>query len=197
MKKLIRILFFIVTMISAGTSHQMLAQSTEEIRVTFEAYLETVRNKDNPATIEYLYPGLFNIIPKETLLQVMNQLYSDSTVNVSYLDLSLTNVSDIIPHEEKAYALVSYSNKLQMQFITQPGEDDTEAMEMTLNAFNNAYGKENVAYEADTQTFTIYSESDVYAIKDPAYDGWKFIEKKDNLQPILQQLIPAAISDKL
>ena len=39
--------------------------------------------------------------------------------------------------------------------------------------------------------------NEMYAINDPAYKDWKFLEKKDSMKPILEKLLPKKVLKKL
>lgn len=171
-----------------------------EIKQTFEAYFLTVKNKDNAATLEYLYPKMFDFFPKEALLDMMDQMSSDTTMKMDFFIPELHSISDVLTLEGISYALLSYSFTMNIQLNLEDedeiGDEEDSLANITLNMYKEMFGEENVKFIKEESTFEIRTNSELYAIDDPEFKGWKFLEKKENMKPLLEQILPAVVLEQ-
>ena len=65
-----------------------------------------------------------------------------------------------------------------------------------LNLFKAKYGKKNVE-RISSKTIKVKVNNQAYAINALEYDDWKFIEKKDGYEMIIEKIIPKKIIKKL
>lgn len=73
------------------------------------------------------------------------------------------------------------------EFTKNPAES---VLEITFNNFKNQFGEDNVTFKKDEDTFIIFTEKQMFAINDPEYDGWKFVEKSEGFEIIYSEFIP-------
>ena len=55
----------------------------------------------------------------------------------------------------------------------------------------------NVTLDVEKRAFSIDMVSAAYVINNPAYDGWKFLERKKELSPLLEKMLPKKVLKKL
>ncbi len=179
------------------------AQSdTEEIRRVFDEYAVHVINKDNTKLVEYLHPGLFDLAPKEFFIKMMDEAYGDSTININFSEMIVDGISEPVVMEGNKYALIDHNFDIKMQML--PADDSPEAKEenagaaaLSLPMFHQVYGEENVKFDEETVTFTIHSASETIAVNDEKSNGWKFLENKEDTKPLIANILPAAVLEKL
>lgn len=173
-------------------SLNVFAQTTEEkeIRSTFVTYFEAMKNKDNAVVMEYIYPKLFTIVPKETLKAVFDQMYADTTIEISFDSSKINNIAPAKILDGTKYVLVNYSFTLMMKL---KGEDRSEVAEIMHSSFENTYGKGNVRLDTATSTFYIHPPGRMLFINDKGSKEWKLLEIKTEYKEILDQLLPAEI----
>lgn len=174
----------------------------EEVKKIFEEYFTTVIQKDNEKTLEYIYPKLFDNFPKDKMLESLNKLKAD-TLSVTTLENGIVeNISEILEIEGIKYALVKYSFKMTLKYLKNNGNKKLmEGEKYTIADFTHTmlkekYGEKNVKYTKKTSTFEVNVSNEMYAVKDPVYKDWKFLEKKGSMKPILNKLLPKEVIDK-
>lgn len=178
-----------------------LGQSTnDEIRDTFEEYFQTMVDEDYGSTMEYIYPKLFEHFPKDQLQAVFEQMAADTSMRVGFEQPGIQRISDKMEMEGISYVMVNYSYKMSITFLD--AEDDTEGEELnseeiTVNVFRQMYGEDSVSYNSEKHYVLIGVAKNLYAINNPDYKGWKFLEKAENMMPLLEQMIPAKVIKKL
>lgn len=178
--------FLIVTNLSA--------QDKEVISQEVGKYFETLKAKDVKASLEYIYPKIFEIAPKGKIEQSMNETFNDPTLELNFKDLAIGTVSDVIVQDGVKYALIAYSYKMTIKSLEDLGKDFEKQL---LGTYIDMYGKNNVEYDKKTKTYSIAVTTSMYAINSPKYSGWKFLENKKGMEIILQKLIPESVTEQL
>jgi hypothetical protein len=174
----------------------------DEIRRTFETYFKAVQEKDNRTTLDYIYPKLFDMYPRERMLESMDRMKEDTTTIINFGRGSITSISDKLEVEGIHYALVKYAFRMTMVMNGSSDEagtdgEDFNSAEATYEMLKETYGDKNVTFDPENRKLDIQVANEMYAIKDPAYKDWKFLEKKENMMPILQKLLPRDVLKKL
>lgn len=222
MKQLTGIFFLLLCWSSA--SAQADKQVLEE---KLSDYIRLTKAKDFAGVMEYIHPKLFEMAPKEMIIEAMEKVYSDPMQEMNFDDFSIAGISNVIKDKNVDYALVNYTYKLQLHlteafFENEEEEEDeeeegdegddeeeegeeeedtvdakSEVMQFMLAFFEERFGKERVRLDDATNTFHVDAESEMFAILDPAIGDWKFIENKEQYEAILNKIVPAKVRKKL
>jgi hypothetical protein len=170
----------------------------DEILQTFSEYSSHVENKDNTKLVEYLHPGMFEVAPKEMLIEMMDNAFADKTISMTFGEMRIDSLSDIMVENTNKYCLIYHNFDLTMKML--PTNDSEEAMKVaretaffTYEYMQNAYGEENVKFDKETVSFEILMASQTFAINDEKTDGWKFIEAKKDSHIILKNILPESV----
>lgn len=175
------------------TFHAASAQTDNDaIKKTFEEYFKTIEQQNNAKTLDYIYPKLFEQFPKEFMLKAMNETTNDTTTHIVMSNSVIKNVSKTLTIENIQYALIKYSFTMT---ITETDKDDS--IEFMLKLFQGTYGKNNVLYDKSTKKIEVHIDNEAYAINHPEFQGWKFLEKKESMKPVLEKLLPKKVLKKL
>jgi hypothetical protein len=175
----------------------------DEIKKTFENYFRTVQQKDNAQTLEYIYPKLFEHFPKDRMLEAMDRMKADTTTIIALGNPSVTGISEPLELDGIKYARIRYSFKMTMTIVTTGEEtestedEDFNPADFTYEMLKEIHGDKNVVYDRENSKIDINVTNEMYAINDPTYTGWKFLEKKDSMKPVLEKLLPKKVLKKL
>ena len=174
----------------------------EEIKQSFTGYFNEIEQKNSKNVLEYIYPKVFDHFPKDRMLEAMSKK-SDTTTIVEIDSASIIKISNIFEMNSIKYALIKYCFRITMTFVedkNQPGnhlKENHASTNFRYEMFKKSYGRKNVKYDSVNNIFYIIVSKEMYAISDPAYVGWKFIEKTDNMQPLLEKILPKKVLKKL
>jgi len=168
------------------------------IKSTFTKYFRHLAKHEHSEAMDYIYPPLFKLIPKKTLLSTMKQ--GDKSVDIKLTDLSIEKISPPKNKKEIQYVILGYCYTLTMIFpepsvdpeeeIDEPPEEkENEQLVFTFEILKDKHGKKNVTIDHDRLTLKAKVDSQVYCILDPAYQGWKFLEKKKGMEGLLEKLV--------
>jgi len=174
----------------------------DEMKKTFENYFQTVVQKDNEKTLDYMYPKLFEKYPKDKMLGAMDKMKEDTTTVITVDNANIISISETFELDGIKYALITYSFKMTMIIMatgdkseSTVGEDYNQA-DFTYEILKEKYGDKNVLYDQENSKLDINVTSEIYAIKKPTYKDWKFLEKKDSMKQLLEKLLPKKVLKK-
>jgi len=176
---------------------------TEEdtIKQTVLAYFKTTQTLDMEASVEYIHPAIFELVPKEKMIELMKQSFIDPDILLKMDSAEVLKVSPILEDNKIRYGLVNYSFLMHMTMLDDgkpmTDTDSKSSLMFTYNMLKNKYGEKKVRLEAAKGTIHILSETSLFAIKAPEFDGWKFLENKDNMTKILDGVIPESVLKQL
>lgn len=165
----------------------------DEILDVHQRYMQTVEQQDNAATLGFIYPKLFKLYPKGMMLQSMNKASADPSIAIAMHNPKVDNISGSMEHKGIKYATVGYSFLMTMQILVA----NEKMTEFTHTFLTDNYGEENVAFDSASTTFNIQVQNELYAINDPEFTGWKFLEKKESMQILVEQILPKKVLKKL
>lgn len=167
--------------------------SEQEIKTLLDDYWVATQASDWNTVLDFMYPKIFDYVPRETMLEVMGSL-NDDEVKVRFTSVDVKKVSEPYTHENERYALVHYDMVMTMIF---PAEEDQEDFNsFMLGIFEAQYGKKNVNLN-DDNTFDIKVENSMYVIADVGSSDWKLLENKTEQQAMLDMMIPKKVQKQL
>jgi len=175
----------------------------EEIKKTLDGYFLAVSQKDNAKTLDYIYPKLFEKFPKDKMLEALDKRETDTAIIVTFEKGTITSISETMELDGIKYAYIKYSFKITMTIKADTtdsgadGENDLNSADFTYELLKEQFGEQQVQYDREKSIINVnMTENFMYAISNPVYEGWKFLEKKPNLMPILGELLPKKVLKK-
>lgn len=190
------ILFFAI-----ATSLSSFGQdSKKEIERLFYEYLQSIIERDFEKSMNYISDDFFKIVPKEQLVLALEKTFNNPEMEFEIKEPRILDIKDSEVIEKKHYAVLTYSNKIEMKFLTNNEETEDEYNTRTSlinNSLGQTFGQENVLFDQENGSFEIYSEKQVYCISDDGLSEWKFIVIEKRQKPILVKILPNVLTDRL
>jgi len=185
--KLLLVLFLFVTTLVVAQDGK------KEIEVQFMNYMNAIMSKDFNKSMDYAPDELFEIMPRDQFISVMEKVFNDPQIEMHIKDPKVLSVGEVEEIKGKHYAFMTYSNVLTMKFNNSDAESDEEKkmrVEIIKQTFAQAMGEGKVKYNEQTEIFDIYSEKDVYAISKDGKTDWRFIVLEEKQKPVLDKFLP-------
>lgn len=178
-----------------------LAQSNKEtITKHAETYYTHLTNQNFDGILDYMYPQVFEIAPREQMKIGMQQMFNSPDMKIEFLSNEVTQVS----HEKEVdginYAAVFYNSKMKMTFLTEAdnsAEDQKSFLEFMKVTMDSQFGAENVTSDLETMSLVINMDANMFAINDPKYKEWKFIGNDDAMKSLVDTIIPEVVRTEL
>ncbi|UPT66926.1 MAG: hypothetical protein M0D57_21275 [Sphingobacteriales bacterium JAD_PAG50586_3] len=150
-----------------------------DIKKVLTAYGNVVKDKNVDSLFTYMYPKFFDVFPKQDLVDGMKKTFADTNLTITFGDVVVTSVSDVYEEDKIKYAVVNYTNEIQLTLSPTVGTQ--MVLESMKNTYETAYGAANVKSNFATRTFNIKATNAMFAINNPAYGNrWWLLEKKTN-----------------
>lgn len=193
MKKLIHFLasaLFITGTIQASHADD----SLEALNKVLLAYNEATINGDVDTILDYTYPQLFDLAPREQMQASLEQMFtSEGAPEIFNLD---TNVDGPIQnYNDGVFTTVTASTDMSMK---SPDPENTETNEFMLNMLQEQMGaSSSVAFDDENGSFNISRAGKLIAINEGDSE-WKLIDYEQALAvQATTPIIPEDIAEKL
>ncbi len=195
MKQLLTICLtlFVTFSISAQTHKETITKEAQ-------TYYDYMTNQNFDGVLDYMYPKVFDMAPREQMKMGMQQMFNSPDMKIEFLNNDVTNVSDEKEVDGVTYAAVYYNSKMRMTFLSElekSDEDKSTFIQFMKGTMASQFGEENVQAHAETMSLVINMDATMFAIKDPKFDGWKFLGNDDAMQMIVNSIIPESVRTEL
>ncbi len=166
----------------------LFAQSYKDsIKVQFLRYADLLVKKDFVKSAEYINPGLFKILPKAQLMDVLEKTYNNPAFDYNIEEPAIISMGDNKIINGQNYVKLQYSNYLSLHFKGD-GEKIPDTT-LTKEALQAKFGKANVTYNSSTDTYRIFVVENVVA-NSVNKRKWTFVVIQESLKSLLKRFIP-------
>nr|WP_321221198.1 hypothetical protein [uncultured Psychroserpens sp.] len=188
------ILALLISLSSFAQSHKA------EITKNAQTYYDYMTNQNFDGVLDYMYPKVFEMAPRAQMKAGMEQMFSSPDMKIEFLSNDVTKVSEEKVVEGITYAAVFYNSKMKMTFVSEQDkqEDDKKAfLEFMKVTMDSQFGEGNVTSDIKSMSLVINMDATMFAIKDPQYEGWKFIGNDDAMKQLVDSIIPESVRTEL
>ena len=177
------------------------AQSSKvEITKNAETYYDYMTNQNFDGVLDYMYPKVFEFAPRAQMKAGMEQMFASPGLKIEFIANDVTSVSEETVLEGITYAAVFYNSKMKMTFLSEidkPVEDQKTFLDFMKATMDTQFGEGNVTADQETMSLVINMDANMFAIKDPQYEGWKFIGNDDAMKQLVNSIVPEAVRTEL
>lgn len=195
MKHLTALLF--ILFISTTTKAQT---HKTEITNHAETYYTYLTNQNFDGILDYMYPKVFEMAPREQMKAGMQQMFNSKDMQIDFLSNEVNRVTDTVMVNDIIYAAIFYNSKMKMTFTSEmdkPEDDQKGFLDFMKTTMDTQFGAENVTSNFEDMSLTINMDANMFAIKDPQYRNWKFMGNDDAMKQMVDAIIPETVRTKL
>ncbi len=168
----------------------------KNLKADFAGFIQATSDKDFEEILNYFPKSFFNHVPRETMLEVMEQTLNNPAVSMEYNPAKITEISKKISNEGKSYAKFKYSQTYYMSLAQ--GENEKSS------AFNKRMSKAEplirksllngvVEYDKEKRIFVVSETKEVYAISESENTEWKFLTIDPQSLSVINAIIPEEV----
>ena len=176
-------LFCLLHTVASGFSQ--FVKDSAELSSRLEMFMQYNRDMNFEKMMDYIYPKLFTIAPKEQIKEAMESALNDDELTIKLDSLKTEKIYPLFASGNNRYAKISYSMLILMS--TKQQKDSTDMSEI-VPVMQTQYGEENVRFDKKTNTLIIYQKVDMVAIKDELSPEWTFMNLKIG-DPLMDSLL--------
>jgi len=138
--------------------------------------------------MEYMHPKLFDLAPKEQLIEIFRNVYDNEAMKITIEKLENRSISDPFTLNGVKYCKIDYHMVMNMKFKDDKLSDSTAINTMVSNLQEGLPGKE-VSYDANGKQFVVKGSDVIIAIKDNPQTPWLFLGY-DGKNEVVKKLFP-------
>ncbi len=193
------VLFFSIIAITL-TSFNVMSPETN-LRDDFDQYIGFIMDKDFNTCTKFMPEKIFNLIPKDKLVTMMNKTMNDPSVSYEMFAPKVTDLGQIQKIDGNHYAILKYSMKMNIKYHwdKMPDYDEKDGApdnETILIALKAQFGKDNVTYNEATSFFNVMSYKKVAAISKNGNTDWKFAVLDPQQIQLAKMILPTKIIEE-
>ncbi|MEM6722405.1 MAG: leucine-rich repeat domain-containing protein [Bacteroidota bacterium] len=193
-------LLFLCTFVRFSAVAQDYNPEQQAILSGFENFMQAVSDQQFDQVLDRTYPGIFDVAPREFMLEAMEQTFADTTLSIRISDNNIQGISEILSLDKGDYALINYSFKMTMQFLDAETKsldkaDEYHPVRITYDILRTQYDPEGVSLNMDELMIELETINRAYAIKETDFDNWTYLEDKPEMAGVMNQLLPEAMLD--
>ncbi len=160
--------------------------NTSEVEQQFRDYSSLIKDKRFGRAIDqYANEELLEIIPREQILQSMEQIFNSPEIEFKIYDPQNINIdSEEFIKNNKSYCKLNYDQRIDLKF-----NSNVLSVEQLMTALSNEFGAANVQHNTQTGYFEINSHKDAIATSTDR-QHWKFTVLEKNQIPVLRNFLP-------
>lgn len=159
-------------------------------------YFQYVEANNSKEIINYMHPKVFETIPKEQMKAGMDQMLNNKDMKIEFLSSEINYMSDIIENEGSSYVNIDYTNEMRMLFLSEKDKSikaKTAFMDFMKKTMETQFGADNVILDAENLALMVTVNSDLYAVYNKAFAGWKFVGNDDAMTSVINTIIPEKV----
>ncbi|MEC4049418.1 hypothetical protein OX284_008250 [Flavobacterium sp. SUN046] len=150
------------------------AQNRQDLEKNAQKMYDASYNMNFVEVLDLTYPKLFDIVPRDKMLEMLNKTFENETYKVRLVFITPKFIiSEIKKIEDKTIDVITYTNAMRITFeqkLTQEKADEI------VKAYKETGAYTVVNYEKDRNSFYIEGKSTLLAIADVSTDQqWKFV----------------------
>jgi len=131
------------------------------------------------AIFETKHPKVFDIIPREQMKQMMEQMMETEQFAIKMVETTPNfTFGEIKKVGTKNFCMIDHDNVMRMTFVEPMGDD----VNMMIDIFKTSMDAKEVTFDEATNSFTIKIRATLIAVADEVTNNkWKFLNKdKEN-----------------
>jgi hypothetical protein len=161
------------------------AQNQQEVSDLLDEYEKAMVARQWTKSLDYVYPSLFDILPRDLMEQSIATTFNDtSVVRMGFERMELLEVSEVFEEEGLRYSFADYSMIMTMTSVS---DNSDEQLEMLKNTLAMQFGEENI--RVDGKTLYITSTNKMAVIRKKGEENLYMLELKPEMKEMIQSFM--------
>lgn len=196
-----KVLLILLMLVSNLTFGQTDETFKENLNKDFIEYNDLILNQEFEKSMDYMLPEFFEIIPKNQMILLMQQIYNNPD-----LEFQADKPKDIVygelnKIEERYYSEITYSYDIKMKFNNLEESEDEEQNDLNKNllklTLEKTFGSGNVIFNQETEFYEIHSIKNAFGVSQNGMTDWKFVVIEPKQKFILEKILPKELTEKI
>lgn len=172
------------------------AQTDPKLVERMNIMMKATEVPDYNTILDYTYPKIFSIVPREKMLEVLQMTFENKQFTVSLDSVIADTIYPVFTIGDASYAKIIHSQVMRMKFKEQLDSTNKTKFSATTNALKEQFGEDKVRFDTASNTINIRMRPDMIAIKDSFASEWSFINLKED-SPVTPMIFSEEVLEKL
>ena len=164
------------------------------LQIALEDYISSTKKNDYKSIVNYLYSGIFKMVPKKEITKQLKNSFKDDVIT-NYIDtFSIHSMSPIFNIDNYSFSKIKYylfNYFLKINYIFKQNLSQNGISRLGL--WKSVYGDSHVKYDKENDEFRIWQLNTMLAIYED--EQWKFIRWMSG--SVYKRIFPEGIVKKL
>jgi len=158
--------------------------------------LKLTQLKDLEKVMDFTYPKLFTIAPREALIEVMRNTYETDEYIIELDSVNIVTIFPIFKINDTSYAKVKHTMLMKMKYKEPYDTADKESKELMVSLMQQKFGEGNVRFDPIANSLNIFMTPDMVGIKTKSLN-WTFANLNEDNPAMLNMLFSKQVLNKL
>ena len=158
--------------------------------------LKLTQLKDIEKVMDYTYPKLFTIVPKETLIDAMKSAYDTDDFTIEIDSVNIQKIFPVFKVDDTSYIKVKHTMLMKMKYKEAYDTANKEEKQFMVSIMEEKFGKGNVRFDPVANSLNIFMTPDLVGIKPNSFT-WTFVTLNEDNPQMLNTLFSKQVLDKL
>ena len=186
----------ILVAVSFMVSGSLYSQPDTSLASRLNAMLKFTQTKDIEKVMDYTYPKLFTIAPKEMLLQTMQDTYETDEYIIELDSIAVQTIYPVFNINDTSYVKVKHTMLMKMKYKEPYDTANKESNEFLINLMEEKFGKGNVRFDVKANSLNIFMVPDIVGVK-PKDGLWTFANLDEDNPAMVNMLFSKQVQNKL
>ena len=190
MKSIFLWLSFLVigTIANAQQDTSLVKRANEMLKLTQVKNFEKI--------MDYTYPRLFTIAPRDVLITTMNNAFDTDEFTIELDSVKIHTIFPVFVIDDTSYAKVKHTMLMKMKYKKPYDTTDNDGKGSMVSLMEERFGKGNVRFDPIANSLNISMTPDMVGIKDKT-STWTFVNLNEDNPELLNMLFSKKVLDKL
>lgn len=158
--------------------------------------LDLTQLKDFEKVMEYTYPKLFTIAPRDVLITTMKTAFENDEFTIELDSVIVHTIFPVFVINDTSYAKVKHTMLMKMKYKKPYDATDNDNKESMVPLMEQRFGKGKVRFDPIANSLNIFMTPDMVAIKDKT-STWTFVNLNEDNPELLNMIFSKKVLDKL
>lgn len=173
-----------------------IAQDKQSLQQKAREMYEVTVNNDYDKILDYTYPKIFELVPREQMKEILSSLFNSPELEVTILDTPPEfTYGDIKKINDGYYCLVQHNLSMKMVFAEKIAVDQQAVL---VQGMKKAMATDKVTFDEKENAITIHKRAEMIAVSDSyTVNKWSFANNNKEQGNFMNMLFSEAVINEL
>lgn len=181
--------FFLLVVFTALSASAQQNNIDAKLTQRLNTYMQLNRNLDFEPMMDYIYPALFKVAPRDAILQSFKDAFNNDAVKIKFDSIAVRTIGADFKSKGGTFKKIDYYMSMRMSFTDTSFLSNADARKMMLESMQTTFPGKEVSFNEKDKALLIIGNEIMFAVKENATTEWMFIGYEKNPE-LIQALFP-------